>query len=95
VLRHTLDSHSTAPPPALSQLRHSLLTRDRRAAPLPAWACAQRGTTPLHLAAEQGHASVVVLLLSHGADVNANDVTVRALVAHRTRPRAASPLTYC
>ena len=34
----------------------------------------QNGCTPLHLAAEAGHTDVARLLLSHGADVNAEDI---------------------
>lgn len=34
----------------------------------------QNGCTPLHLAAEAGHTDVAKLLLSHGADVNAEDI---------------------
>lgn len=34
----------------------------------------QDGTTPLHLAALQGHPPMIVLLLANGASVNAEDV---------------------
>ena len=32
------------------------------------------GTTPLHFAAEKGHAAIVDTLLAHGADVKAVDM---------------------
>ena len=41
-----------------------------------------RGQTPLHLAAAQGHAWVVALLLARGADAGAVDSRGRTPLAH-------------
>jgi ankyrin repeat protein len=43
--------------------------------------CAQSGNTPLHNAAQSGHASVVTLLLERRADKDAKD-KVRTRHAH-------------
>ena len=50
--------------------------------------------TPLHYAAEYGHADVAALLIEHGADLEAQE-EVRAAAAHawrRTSTRAPLPL---
>jgi hypothetical protein len=46
--------------------------------------CAQYGSTPLHCAAEKGHAPVVTLLLERGANKEAKDIVRSA------RARAAA-----
>ena len=33
----------------------------------------QKGRTPLHWASKEGHADIVCLLVSHGADINIKD----------------------
>ena len=49
--------------------------------------CAQEGTTPLHRAAQAGHASVVTVLLEFGADKDAKDEVRRAAPAPAARRR--------
>ena len=46
------------------------------------WLYDQRKSTPLHLAAQDGHVDVITALLGAGADVHAVDV-VRATNLHR------------
>jgi ankyrin repeat protein len=52
---------------------------------------AQSGKTPLHNAAQNGHASVITLLLECGADKEAKNDVRRAAHAHaRLRPFRSS-----
>ena len=57
------------------------------------WACLFHRRTPLHKAAWSGHATVVALLLTHGADVDAKNnygcAAGRYLFLYRSARRAA------
>ena len=73
-------------------MRPALLRSADAAAPSPLHVGrAQYGRTPLHIAAQYGHAAACTALLENGADVNAKE-KVRALSPQRNKRSCRDPL---